>query len=77
MLSTARKPEEAVELLKNTEDSQLRQVLALQWFERSLNNMYFHNYEECSIGFQRVCLWRLFVRCRLTLIVCDFEQLVA
>jgi hypothetical protein len=55
MLSTARKPEEAAELLKNTEDSQLRQVLALQWFERSLNNMYFHNYEECSMGFQKVC----------------------
>jgi hypothetical protein len=55
MLSTARKPEEAVELLKNTEDSQLRQVLALQWFERSLNNMYFHNYEECATGFQKVC----------------------
>lgn len=56
MLSTARKPEEAVELLKNTQDSKLRQVLALQWFERSLNNMYFHSYEECSLGFQKVCL---------------------
>ncbi|RDI76794.1 hypothetical protein Vi05172_g13219 [Venturia inaequalis] len=53
MLSSARKPEEAVELLRNTEDSQLRQVLALQWFERSLNNMYFHSYEECSVGFQK------------------------
>jgi hypothetical protein len=57
MLSTAKKPEEAVELLKNTEDSQLRQVLALQWFERSLDNMYIHNYEECSEGFQKVCFY--------------------
>lgn len=72
MLSTARRPEEAVELLKNTEDSQLRQVLALQWFERSLNNMYFHSFEECSIGFQKVCC-EVAVRSKLTIIVCNSQ----
>jgi len=53
MLSTDRKLDEAVKLLSETEDSQLKQVLALQWFERSLDNMYIHNYEECSKGFQK------------------------
>jgi hypothetical protein len=54
MLSTDRQLEKAVQLLKDTEDSQLKQVLALQWFERSLDSMYLHNYEECAEGFQKV-----------------------
>ena len=55
----------------------LRQVLALQWFELSLDNMYLHNYEECSKGFQKVCILHLKTWQLLTHLVHYPQQLVS
>jgi hypothetical protein len=55
MLAGDRELEQAMETLKKTEESPLKQVKALQWFERSLDHMYLHEYEACSEGFMMVC----------------------
>jgi hypothetical protein len=55
MLAGDRELQKAMEILKTTEGSPLKQVKALQWFERSLDHMYLHEYEACSEGFQTVC----------------------
>lgn len=47
--------EKAVEITGGGEESPLKQVEALRWFEHSLNCMYLHRYEECASGFMKVC----------------------
>lgn len=54
MLAGDRRLDEAVELLNDHTKSQLKQVEALQWFERSLDCMYLHRYEDCSTSFRKV-----------------------
>lgn len=55
MLAADKKLEEAVEMTGTAEKSPLKQVEALQWFERSLNCMYLHHYEDCASSFLKVC----------------------
>jgi hypothetical protein len=54
MLAAERELDKAMEVLKHAEESPLKQVMALQWFERSLDHMYLHQYEECAEGFLKV-----------------------
>jgi hypothetical protein len=51
MLAFDKKLEEAVIMTGTQEKSPLKQVEALQWFEKSLNCMYMHQYEECATSF--------------------------
>jgi tetratricopeptide (TPR) repeat protein len=53
MLSSNRELEKAIRLLEETPDANLKQVRALQAFEKSLSYMSAHQYELCSEGFQR------------------------
>ena len=53
MLSSERELEKAVSLTTAGEPSPLKQVEALRWFENSLNCMYMHRYEDCSMSFQK------------------------
>lgn len=53
MLASDKQLEKAVELMANCTESPLKQLEALQWFERSLNTMYMHDYEACSVAFQK------------------------
>src|ERR1700753_1662163 len=53
MLSSEKRLEDAIQLLEETPDSNLKQVRALQAFEKSLSCMSSHQYEMCSEGFQR------------------------
>ena len=53
-MSSEKELEEAVHMLETVPESKLKQVLALQWFERSLNNMYLHRYEKCSEAFLKM-----------------------
>jgi hypothetical protein len=53
MLSSDRKLTEAIEILDQTPDANLKQVRALQAFEKSLSYMSSHRYEQCADGFQR------------------------
>lgn len=55
MLAGDQKLEEAVEMTGTADKSPLKQVEALQWFEKSLNCMYLHRYEECATSFLKVC----------------------
>jgi tetratricopeptide (TPR) repeat protein len=54
MVSSQKRPDDALEMLNSIEESSLKQVLALQWFEKSMNNMYLHNYEACSEAFLKM-----------------------
>lgn len=54
MLASDKQLEKAVEFMANCTESPLKQLEALQWFERSLNTMYMHDYEACSVAFQKV-----------------------
>jgi hypothetical protein len=56
MLAAERQLDKAMAMLTAAEESPLKQVQALQWFERSLDHMYLHQYEECSAGFLKVIL---------------------
>ncbi|GAB7350940.1 hypothetical protein MBLNU459_g1447t1 [Dothideomycetes sp. NU459] len=51
MLLGDKKLEEAVEMTGTQDKSPLKQVEALQWFERSLDCMYLHRYEDCAFSF--------------------------
>ena len=51
MLSADHKLDAAVEITKAGNPSPLKQVEALRTFERSLNLMYLHRYEECAASF--------------------------
>jgi tetratricopeptide (TPR) repeat protein len=53
MLATDKKLEEAVAFMAKHSDCPLRQLEALQWFERSLDTMYMHDYEGTSFAFQK------------------------
>jgi tetratricopeptide (TPR) repeat protein len=54
MLAREQKLEEAMKMLEETSESNLKQVTALQWFEKALNYMYLHQYDECTEAFLRV-----------------------
>lgn len=54
MLARERKLEASMEMLESTSDSSLKQVAALQWFERSLNYTYMHRYQEASDAFVKL-----------------------
>lgn len=60
MLAGDKKLEEAVEMTGTQDKSPLKQVEALQWFERSLNCMYLHRYEDCATSFMKVSAHSLF-----------------
>lgn len=45
--------EKAVDFMANSSESPLKQLEALQWFERSLNTMYMHDYAATSVAFQK------------------------
>ncbi|KAF2182230.1 hypothetical protein K469DRAFT_712847 [Zopfia rhizophila CBS 207.26] len=53
MFASEKELEKAVEFMKNSDESPLKQLEALRWFERSLNTMYLHDYEEISSSFQK------------------------
>lgn len=52
MLAAKKRLEEAVALIREGDKSPLRQVEALQYFEKSLDCMYMHDYASCSKSFQ-------------------------
>ncbi len=54
MKSGNRDVEGAVEMLKNSKKSPLKQVEALQAFEKSMDSMCLHNYEDCAKFFLQV-----------------------
>lgn len=54
MKSANRDVEGAAEMLKNSEKSPLKQVEALQAFEKSMDSMFLHNYEDCAKFFLEV-----------------------
>ncbi|KAF2002768.1 hypothetical protein P154DRAFT_520537 [Amniculicola lignicola CBS 123094] len=47
--------EKAIDFMKGCDESQLKQLEALQWFERSLNTMYLHDFAGTASAFQ-VCI---------------------
>ncbi|THW59648.1 hypothetical protein D6D20_06350 [Aureobasidium pullulans] len=51
MMAADKQLEDAVKMCGTDEKSPLKQVEALQWFEKSLNCMYLHRYEECATSF--------------------------
>jgi tetratricopeptide (TPR) repeat protein len=53
MLAADRELEKAVDFMAEAGPSQLRQLEALAWFERSLNSMYMHDYEATASAFQK------------------------
>lgn len=53
MLASERKLEDALSLMTAASASQLKQVEALHWFERSLDLMYAHAYADCAAGFEK------------------------
>lgn len=54
MLAGDKNLEEAVKMTGTEDKSPLKQVEALQWFERSLDCMYLHRYEDCAVSFMKV-----------------------
>ncbi|USP74216.1 mitochondrial outer membrane protein iml2 [Curvularia clavata] len=53
MLASEKQLEKAVEFMAHAGESKLKQLEALSWFERSLNNMYMHDYEATASGFEK------------------------
>lgn len=53
MMAADRELEGAVALVNEAGESPLRQLEALSWFERSLNNMYMHHYEGTRGAFEK------------------------
>jgi hypothetical protein len=54
MLAGEKELEKAVDFQASCGESPLKQIAALQWFERSLNYMNLHFFEQCSEGFAKV-----------------------
>lgn len=54
MLAGDKQLEKAVEMTRTEDKSPLKQVEALQWFEKSLDSMYLHRYEDCAEAFLKV-----------------------
>ncbi|KAH7397061.1 outer membrane protein Iml2/Tetratricopeptide repeat protein 39 [Pyrenochaeta sp. MPI-SDFR-AT-0127] len=55
MLASDKELEKAVQFIKDAGESPLKQLEALSWFERSLNNMYMHDYENTASSFE-ICV---------------------
>ncbi|KAF2856157.1 hypothetical protein T440DRAFT_384667 [Plenodomus tracheiphilus IPT5] len=53
MLAVEKDLERSIKFVEDAGESQLKQLEALGWFERSLNNMYIHDYEKTAIAFQK------------------------
>ncbi|KAF2263976.1 hypothetical protein CC78DRAFT_533579 [Lojkania enalia] len=51
MFASERELEKAVDFMAHCSESPLKQLDALQWFERSLNTMYMHDYKATSAAF--------------------------
>jgi hypothetical protein len=54
MLSSQKQLESALALLNTMPQSKLKQVVALQMFELSMNSMFTHRYETCSESFVKM-----------------------
>jgi hypothetical protein len=52
MMANERQLEDAVDFVAKCPKSPLKQLEALQWFERSLNTMYLHRYEDTASAFE-------------------------
>lgn len=53
MLASEKELEKAVQFIAEAGETKLKQLEALGWFERSLNNMYMHEYEAAAAGFEK------------------------
>ncbi|EOA82231.1 uncharacterized protein SETTUDRAFT_98049 [Exserohilum turcica Et28A] len=53
MLASEKELEKSVQFMATAGDSKLKQLKALSWFERSLNNMYMHDYQAAAAGFEK------------------------
>jgi tetratricopeptide (TPR) repeat protein len=53
MLGSDKQLEKAVQFIADSGESPLKQLEALSWFERSLTNMYLHDYEATTESFQK------------------------
>ena len=53
MLASEKQLEKAVQFMAEAGESKLKQLEALSWFERSLNNMYMHDYQAAASGFEK------------------------
>ncbi|KAH7559527.1 hypothetical protein BM1_04464 [Bipolaris maydis] len=53
MLASEKELEKAVQFIAEAGETKLKQLEALSWFERSLNNMYMHDYEAAAAGFEK------------------------
>ncbi|KAF2866712.1 outer membrane protein Iml2/Tetratricopeptide repeat protein 39 [Massariosphaeria phaeospora] len=53
MMAADKELEKAVAFLASKDESALKQLEALSWFERSLNLMYLHDYEATAIAFEK------------------------
>lgn len=53
MLAVEKELEESIKFVEAAGESPLKQLEALGWFERSLNNMYIHDYEKTAFAFQK------------------------
>ncbi|KAH9870692.1 hypothetical protein IAQ61_006170 [Plenodomus lingam] len=53
MLAVDKQLESSIKFVENAGESPLKQLEALGWFERSLNNMYIHDYEKTAFAFQK------------------------
>src|ERR1700760_4419845 len=54
MISSEKKLVEALDMIKSMPYSKLKQIMALQCFEKSMNSMFLHHYEDCSEAFQKM-----------------------
>ncbi|KAF1841147.1 uncharacterized protein K460DRAFT_380864 [Cucurbitaria berberidis CBS 394.84] len=53
MLGSEKELEKAVKFIEDAGESPLKQLEALSWFERSLNEMYMHDYEKTASAFEK------------------------
>jgi hypothetical protein len=53
LLASEKQLEKAIQFVADAGESPLKQLEALSWFERSLNNMYIHDYEAAAFAFEK------------------------
>ncbi|KAI8936553.1 hypothetical protein NX059_006954 [Plenodomus lindquistii] len=53
MLAVEKELERSIKFVEDAGESPLKQLEALGWFERALNNMYIHDYEKTAVAFQK------------------------